>query len=270
MATVLGRLKGFLAYVWAVSALSPSLLGRLQFVLAACWLLARVYVPALPPAPVRVPVLRRGRRISVVLGQYQDIEVLKELYLEDEYPDDLGIPDPEVVVDLGANVGFALLDLRLRYPQARLIGVEPDPIAFNTLRLNTAGDPNIQILPVAAGGTDAIRTFYSSSETVVSGFARTRHFQRALLVVTKSLDTIMRELDLAGIDLLKIDVEGAEEEILAGCSRLGDIGSIVGEVHQTAATAGDFYRRYLPGFDVESTDLGNHCTFLASSRSPSR
>jgi FkbM family methyltransferase len=259
------RLVTFFRYAWEVSAVAPSLTGRLRFVLATCWLLARVYVPSLPAWPVRVPVLRRGRRLSVVLGQYPDIEVLRELYLSDEYPEDLGVRDPEVIVDLGANVGLALLDFRLRYPDARLIGVEPDPIAFKTLRLNTADDPNIQVLPIAVGGSDGIRTFYSSAESVVSGFKRTRDFQRALPVVTRSLDSLMSDLGLPRVDILKIDVEGAEEEVLGGCKRLAEIGAIVGELHTGVINiaADDFYRRYLPDFEVRSTHLGERCTFVA-------
>jgi FkbM family methyltransferase len=262
---VAARLVTFFRYSWEVSALAPSLTGRLRFLLATCWLLVRVYVPILPAWPVRVPVLRRGHRLSVVLGQYPDIEVLRELYLEDEYPEDIGVRDPQVIVDLGANVGLALLDFRLRFPDARLIGVEPDPIAFNTLRLNTANDPNIHILPVAVGGSDGMRTFYSSAESVVSGFKRTRRFQKAVPVVTKSLDSLMNDLALPRIDLLKIDVEGAEEEVLGGCEHLAEIGAVVGELHTgvLGIAPDDFYRRYLPGFEVDSTSLGERCTFVA-------
>jgi FkbM family methyltransferase len=146
--------------------------------------------------------------------------VLREIYLESEYPDDLGIVEPEVIVDLGANVGYTLLDFRLRYPNARLIGLEPDPVAFHTLRLNTAADPNISVLPLAIAGADGLREFYSSSESVVSGFERTRDFQTPITVPTRSLDTLMKELGLARIDLLKIDVEGAEVDVLRGAASL--------------------------------------------------
>src|SRR5919109_4375540 len=162
MARMIGRLSGFLRYAWGIGRLAPSLAGRVKILLAACWLLARVYVPALPEWAVRIPVVRRGRRLELALGQYPDLEVLRELYIDGEYPDELEIADPAVIVDLGANIGLSLLDFRLRYPDARLIGVEPDPIAFNTLRLNTSGDPNIQILPIAAAGADGVREFFSS------------------------------------------------------------------------------------------------------------
>src|SRR5690348_6242789 len=150
---MLGRLSRFFGYAWGVSALAPSPLGRAWTIVAACWLLARVYVPSLPEWHVRIPVLRHGERLKVAVGQYQDLEVLREIYLDSEYPDDLGIGEPEVIVDLGANVGFTLLDFRRRYPDARLIGLEPDPIAFHTLRLNTAADPNIRVLPLAIAGS---------------------------------------------------------------------------------------------------------------------
>jgi FkbM family methyltransferase len=218
---------------------------------------------------VHIPVARRGRRLQIALGQYEDLEVVRELYLMGEYPDDLAIPEPEVVVDLGANIGLSLLDFRLRYPHARLIGVEPDPIAFNTLRLNTSGDPNIQILPVAAAAQDGMRQFFSSTMSVVSGFSRHTPFQRPVSVFARSLDSLMDDLDLQGIDLLKIDVEGAEEEILASATRLTDVGAVVGELHAPAlsVTMAEFYRRYLDGFAVDSVDRGpDRSTFVARRR----
>jgi FkbM family methyltransferase len=143
--------------------------------------------------------------------------------------------------------------------------VEPDPIAFNTLRLNPADDPNIEILPVAVGGSDGMRTFFSSPESVVSGFERTRDFQTALPVIARSLDSLMSDLALPRIDLLKIDVEGAEQEVLGACTRLALIGAVVGERHTglLGVAADDFYRRYLPDFEVHSTQLGERCTFVA-------
>jgi FkbM family methyltransferase len=268
---MLERLSRFFGYAWGTAALAPSPLGRAWTVVAACWLLARVYVPWLPEWHVRIPVLRRGRRLDVFVGQYQDLEVLREIYLESEYPDDLGIVEPEVIVDLGANVGYTLLDFRLRYPNARLIGLEPDPVAFHTLRLNTAADPNISVLPLAIAGADGLREFYSSSESVVSGFERTRDFQTPITVPTRSLDTLMKELGLARIDLLKIDVEGAEEEVLAAATRLTDVGVVIGELHTPLLTVGidDFYRRFLGDFVVQTTDeRPERATFLAR-RSPS-
>jgi hypothetical protein len=108
---------------------------------------------------------------------------------------------------------------------------------------------------------------------VVSGFTRSRTFQRAMTVYTRSLDSLMRDLDLDTIDLLKIDVEGAEEEVLAACSRLSDVQVIVGELHTNAVTmpAEDFYRRYLSDFIVETTDRRpERCTFVARRRGPAQ
>jgi FkbM family methyltransferase len=270
MTPMIGRLSVFLRYAWGVGELAPSTLGRLKIIVAACWLLARVYVPALPEWAVRVPVVRRGQRLVLALGQYQDLEVVRELYIDGEYPEELEIADPAVIVDLGANIGLSLLDFRLRYPQARLIGVEPDPIAFNTLRLNTSADPNIQILPVAAAGADGVREFYSSSESVVSGFSRTRAFQKPIAVCAKSLDSLMADMDLSTVDLLKIDVEGAEEEVLASCTRLSDVRVVVGELHTQALTmpVEDFYRQYLPEFAVETTDERTERSTFVARRSP--
>lgn len=44
--------------------------------------------------------------------------------------------EPRTIVDLGSNIGLSILYFRLRFPRARIIGVEPNPLAFELLRRN--------------------------------------------------------------------------------------------------------------------------------------
>ena len=59
-----------------------------------------------------------------------------------DYPD---LPSkPDVIVDLGANIGLSLALFSERYPEARIYGFEPAPDHFEILQLNIAARPNVK------------------------------------------------------------------------------------------------------------------------------
>ena len=73
-----------------------------------------------------------------------------------------------------------------------------------------------------------------------------------MTVACVTLDEIFHELGVDHIDLLKLDVEGAEYGVLTRTTRLGDVGAIVGELHpELVPCTPDEFFALLAGFDVE-------------------
>jgi FkbM family methyltransferase len=170
------------------------------------------------------------------------------------------------VVDAGANIGLSTLEFRARYPDALIVALEPDPLAFEKLARATADDPRIIALRVAVAKCDGTRTFYTSRESVVSGFTATRPFQTTIHVRARSLGSLLDELDIERADLLKLDVEGAEREALEGLDPHERARCIVGELHLDAIGQGPeaFYATSLDGFAVTTHQRDSHrCTFTA-------
>jgi FkbM family methyltransferase len=116
--------------------------------------------------------------------------------------------------DLGANIGyFSLLASRRVGPTGRVVAVEPEPGNLRFLRrhveLNAAA--NVVVVGVAVGRADGVAGWTHGTGT---GTGRLNHGGR-FLVPVMSLETLIRH---AGVvpTCLKIDIEGAEAELLAG------------------------------------------------------
>ena len=193
--------------------------------------------------------------LSVWVDSVSDLSVIEELYMHDEYGAEL--VDARLVVDAGSNIGLAAVDFALRCPRARIVAIEPDPLALAKLKRNVRAFPQITVAAVALGATPGHRTFWSGPDTWASGFTRAHSEQTKIRVPTKTLDQVLVDAGTFDeIDILKLDVEGAETEVLTSFSRLGRVQQILGEVHGLPGSPEptrilDFVRA--AGFDVVVT-----------------
>jgi len=128
-----------------------------------------------------------------------------------------------VVVDAGANIGYNTVYLARQVgPGGRVIAVEPADDNLRVLRDNIMRNAltNVTVAPVAAGRTSETRSLYLRGDiSAVNSFYQDSAYADVTGVVTvpvKPLDTLVP----GDADLVKIDVEGAELDVLAGMARL--------------------------------------------------
>jgi len=179
--------------------------------------------------PVRVAVVLGGRPYAIRLQTRTELDVLGEIGLDDEYGLTDRIP-AATIVDLGAHVGLATLRLLAGHPDAKVVAVEADPALIPRLRENLAGLP-VEIVHAAVDREEGERDFYRSDiSSWGNSLERTLHYQSAVRVPTVTLEGLLDSHGIDRVDLLKIDVEGAEWDLLAdGVSER--VVAMVGEVH---------------------------------------
>ena len=143
--------------------------------------------------------------------------------------------DVSVIVDAGAYVGYSAIYFSRRFPDAKVVAVEMEPENYSLLVRNVSGYDNV--MPVwgavaARCGRKKIR-FRSTGEwgyTIVDGEGGGR--ETGDEVRCETLDCLMRRMEIAEIDILKMDVEGAEREILrAGGEWLRRTRVLIVELH---------------------------------------
>ena len=134
----------------------------------------------------------------------------------------------EAFLDVGANSGFYSLYAKARKPTIRVLAFEPSPANLGLLRQNIAlNEADIETFDAAVtdrNGDVTLHDFpeHSYSASLVEGF---RPGTVARTVPGITLDTIAKKHGLFGKKLLiKIDVEGHEEAVLAGARRIIEDG----------------------------------------------
>ena len=194
---------------------------------AAVWLPGRARLGHPHGRPIPLSLVKDGRRLRMAVRDVPDLATIGEVLLDELY-DVPGLDDVRVVVDLGSHIGSSIVFFRVRHPGAEIHGFEPDPRTFAALEANVGALEGTTIDPRAVTGADGEATFHCSPYSLASSLVGAG---RPVAVRTVSLDTLMDELGLDRIDLLKLDVEGAEYDVLAATERLGSIRAICGELH---------------------------------------
>jgi FkbM family methyltransferase len=133
------------------------------------------------------------------------------------------IGEGETFYDVGANVGFfSVIGARLAGPAGKVVCFEPVPDNFQQIRHNAIlnGFTNIEVVETALGSVDAELPFWTSAEPTWGKLAHTAtvpdKLSGEIKVAVRRLDGIVADTDLRSPQLIKIDVEGAEVEVLAG------------------------------------------------------
>jgi len=120
-----------------------------------------------------------------------------------------------VVVDLGANHGDFAHAMMRRF-DCKVIAVEPVEELFNGIQR----DPRLNLLPIAVGGKNqmiAMNVFQGRCASVLGEIVADEPVAiQSVEMVT--LTELCRRVGVGRIDLLKIDIEGAEIELLEACS----------------------------------------------------
>jgi len=161
-----------------------------------------------------------------------DVIVYKEVLLDGQYNIDLPFV-PQTIVDAGANIGMASIFYAKKYPKAKIIAIEPESSNFALLLRNVARYPNITAIRAAIWNRDGqINVGERDPDKQASGnWAFVTREGDGVQVRAITMQTLMAEMNLGSIDLLKIDIEGAEKEVFEQCNWLDRVRALAVELH---------------------------------------
>jgi FkbM family methyltransferase len=181
---------------------------------------------ALKAAHLRMRSLRKGQLVALrapnvgsVLcrAHTSDLGVFRQIFIDREYRCLDDVSNPRLIIDCGANVGYASAYFLARYRDTRLIAVEPDAGNFSVLSRNLA--PYSDRTTLIQSGIWSTETGLVMSE---QPFADGREWSYTVRPARPRETPSMKAVDIGGllsrsgfdrISILKIDVEGAEREI---------------------------------------------------------
>ncbi len=194
---------------------------------------ARAYLPRLA-AQLRRSQLNREARVSVpglpeplcLRPGQSDWQTLDDIFVRREYdtsfwPDLAAEVDcaygaalasnrVPVIIDCGANIGFASIWFAIQYPRAVIFAIEPEPGNFAVLLKNTASFANIR--PLRAAISDRIATVALVNTSGEPWAWQTRECADSG-ITTVTIDGLLARVARAVPLIVKVDIEGAEVDL---------------------------------------------------------
>ena len=142
-----------------------------------------------------------------------DEYIFQQIFINQEYEFTIH-KTPDTIIDAGANIGFAAVYFAHKYPNAKIICLEPEPSNFILLRKNISNYPNI--IPIQKGLWDKSTHLQIIDNGLdIWGFT----VQECTSDVTgaieaTSLPDIMKQFSIYQLSIVKMDIEGSEKEVL--------------------------------------------------------
>jgi FkbM family methyltransferase len=144
-----------------------------------------------------------------------DFTIFDQIFLDGHYAIDFGF-QPEVIVDCGANIGFATVFFKSQFPDARVICIEPDASNYEMLCKNTEHLKNITLYQSGLWNKPAHLIIENPFDCNKFGcIVKDVESESAETIQSVTVKQIMEEQDIRLIDILKIDIEGAEKEVFS-------------------------------------------------------
>jgi FkbM family methyltransferase len=134
-----------------------------------------------------------------------------------------------VIVDCGANIGVTSLFLAARYPRARILSVEPHPENFALLKTNVETIPRIMPIHACVTGTSQNLVRFTADQAAWGNRIATD--SHGMLVPAITIEELCEQNGIETIDLLKLDIEGAEAQVLENGTFLARTEHIIVELH---------------------------------------
>jgi len=142
---------------------------------------------------------------------YELLHSYEDIFINEIYRFESEKKDP-IILDCGSNIGLAALYFKSIYPMSELHCFEPDPNNFSILNKNLTENKCINIhLHQKAIWKDNNGISFIAMGSEGSKIAE-GNFENTLIINTQCFSELLNQFQT--IDLLKLDIEGAEKTIL--------------------------------------------------------
>jgi len=157
---------------------------------------------------------------------YEMISTFEIIFLTREYAFSPRSSSPRIV-DCGSNIGLSLLFFKREYPESTILAFEPDPETFSLLRRNVERNalPGVALENLALSGKPGTRELFCDSGR--AGSTAMSLLPGCGLDLRKTVQcALLSDFIHEDVDLLKLDIEGAELEVIEDLVRTGKINRV--------------------------------------------
>ena len=161
---------------------------------------------------------RNGYNISY-LEQSSADHIFSEIFIGDCYPLAENNKDKKIIVDIGANIGLFTFYAKIKFPNSKIFSVEANPDNFKILEKNINENKLrdcVRVFNNVCSSSIGKQPFYLSTNPGWSSSYNKRGAENGEMIYLEplSLSKLFQLNNINRVDVLKLDIEGAEYDIL--------------------------------------------------------
>jgi FkbM family methyltransferase len=133
-----------------------------------------------------------------------------QVFIKKQY--NIGLPEkPNIIVDGGANIGLFTILMKNRFPDSKIICIEPDPENFDLLQKNVLVYENVYCENCGLWNKDTLLDVYDKYNGGKCAMIVDENKEGKIKSI--SLDTLLKKYSINKIDVLKLDIETSEKNL---------------------------------------------------------
>lgn len=247
-----------------------SILFQVIFKINNFWTYFQIYF--LPDGKNHILNFRSGTKL--LAGQNSsNLGIINEVFFYQDYLKYFKSSNPQVIIDIGANVGYFTIFAKSYFPSAKIYSFEPFEKSFahlsEQIKLNNYSDISASKKAIAKkSGSAELNVVGDCGENTL---VATSNAKDTVKIETISLENVFNNFQIECCDFMKIDCEGSEYEIFYNLPEhlFYKIKHIAMETHDldqellNRKALANFLKKQ--GFEIIVENLGA-CPYLFASR----
>jgi FkbM family methyltransferase len=144
---------------------------------------------------------------------YSDKAIFNQVFFQRQYAlDRLKSFQAKYIIDAGANVGLASIYFAQLYPESNIMAIEPQVDNYKLLQENVRGYTNVSCLQAALWYKEESIDIQNPDSLAASFMVEAKPDS---LIKGLTIDSLLNQNNWTTVDILKMDIEGAEKEIFS-------------------------------------------------------
>lgn len=244
-------------------------------------ILVKLFFPYLAPKSERREIIKAYDDLKMEIDTREYIQAMIYLFGNFEPPTikflEEYIKKGHVIIDIGANVGYhTLIFSKLTGENGFVYAFEPEPLNYKTLKKNVDLNnlDNVRCVNKAISEKQETLDFFVSNSfnkgTHSLVYNPIQHSQESIKIDAIPLSHFILENDLNKIDFIKIDVEGAEYEVIKGMEtslieyKPTLLVEINNEAQETHGKTSKSLKEYICGFGYDCYEITENGKLIKS------
>jgi FkbM family methyltransferase len=191
------------------------------------------------------------------------IFLFKEIFITNDYFFQSDNQTPKII-DCGANIGMSILYFKFLYPNCSIVAFEPNPRAFDLLKKNIKQNKleKIELYNLALSDKTEEIDFYTGNdnEILLASTLKERGGQNNIKIQTHKLSAYLNDT----VDLIKIDIEGSENQVLVdlvSSGKINDSKKYIIEYHHKINNKKSSFSTFIKPFEESGFDYNIKASF---------